>query len=510
MHVSTTTLLLGGATVACVASGLVSALATPWVIRAARRLGLLDAPNRGRHVHTEAVPRLGGIAVMLGWAAAMLLVEGVTDIPPLDPAMYAAFAGAATLFLVGVVDDVRGTSPKLKVAAQVFAGVLLWRAGFQPGVVRGLWGSDVALGALGLPLLIVWVVFITNAYNLIDGINGLAGSVGVLAAVALGVTAGYHDRPHSLVALAAVAGALVGLLPFNYPRARIFLGDAGSMPVGFLLAYLSLRGARTPGDSVVLAVVPVTALALPIVDATLAILRRWLRGGAISGADARHIHHRLLALGFSHVRATAALAAVAASFAVLGVAAVVLAGPAALAIVLAGAAAAALLLAVGSQLLSYHEFAVALRMVWTGPGRARVVVRDEIHAVDMVERLAGVRDWCALNRLMADAGTKFGFLHMEVVREQPASRRRLTSNFRRLATRAWRVDFLLHASTYSPGRGASLVIWCDHAGGADVRGAERVARLLAPALEAWMARHDGSVPDLAAEPPLRLLKAAAG
>lgn len=484
-------MLLAYAALAFLLGALLSAAVTPRVIKAAKSLALLDAPERGRHVHKEAVPRIGGVAVILGALTALIMTEAVSEVYDLDRSMYAALVAATILFIVGLYDDLRGVSPKVKILAQLFGGVLVWYAGFQPETIRFPLGFEVQFGGFALFVFLAWVVVITNAYNLIDGINGLAGGVGVVASIAVASVALVNQRPHGLFTLMALAGALLGFLRYNYPRARIFLGDSGSMPVGFLLAYLALRGARTP-DNIVLGLIPLTALGLPIVDTCLAIVRRWLRGTPLSGGDARHIHHRLLSLGFTHARATAILVTLASGFAMLGVIVTLLPSGYTWGALVIGAAASLALLIFGSSILSYHEFSVASKVILSGPARARRVIRDEIHAVDVAEAVRTARSLDDVERILAGTAAGFGFLHMELYKERAGSGHRLRHSVERFfqATRAWKLEYHLHAHDHGPSLG-SLVIWCDAKSGADLQGAERVAKALAPALEVWLEQRGG-------------------
>lgn len=276
--------LVAGAAVARLAdplSGavLLAAAAAAWALapfaaRAAARLGATVLPG-GRSIHEEPTPLLGGLAIVLP-VFAVLLLEA-------DRKSLALAAGVAILAAAGVFDDLRRASPRFKLAAQTLAALALVAGGFRAELLHCPPFGDVEVGGFEAPLLVFWVLLATNAINLIDGMDGLAAGIalfGALATVALGAPP---------VPSAALAGALFGFLRHNLPRARIFLGDAGSLTLGFLLAAFLLEapgGANLP--------VSIGLLALPLGDVAFSALRRWLRGKPIFAADRGHVHHVLL------------------------------------------------------------------------------------------------------------------------------------------------------------------------------------------------------------------------
>ncbi|HUD72543.1 MAG TPA: MraY family glycosyltransferase [Dongiaceae bacterium] len=278
-------------------------LATPVVRALALGRNLLDAPNH-RKVHTEAVPRLGGIAlgagILLGTVGAVLLSAEARDILLRHGTRFATLVAAAGLLaLVGLYDDVRGLSARAKLLAQVGAGVIAFTGGnaltlFGGGVV----GPPVAL-ALNLAATVLWIVAITNAMNLIDGLDGLATGITTIVVLALAALAAAQGRPGPAFVAAVVAGAAIGFLPYNLHPARIFLGDSGSFLLGSILAVLSIQALRegSPWSSAVLLLF---LFGVPLLDVTLAIVRRLLRGHAVMTADGNHIHHRLLRRGLGH------------------------------------------------------------------------------------------------------------------------------------------------------------------------------------------------------------------
>lgn len=301
-------------------------LITPMVIRAAGALKLYDSPDGERRMHALPVPRLGGVAVFLGAAAVACLLfirtsPRFTTPGPVGDAqirlLAGAFIGSGMLFLTGLVDDIRGLSPGVKFLAQIFAALVAVAFGARLDSIALGYGVGVPLGWFGVPLVILWIVGVTNVFNFIDGLNGLAGGIAVVACATIIIAAAALGNLFVLMPVVALMGALLGFLRYNFPKAQIFLGDSGSLSVGFLLAVLSVQASVNAAGSTLL-IIPLVALAVPLLDGALAIIRRWLRKVPISGADARHIHHRLLALGLSSERTAMVLWALAAGFAAFG------------------------------------------------------------------------------------------------------------------------------------------------------------------------------------------------
>ena len=277
-----------------------AALLTPVVRFLARRGGLLDQPGE-RKVHDVPIPRLGGIAIaaafFLGLAAA-LVVEAPGDDLRESGLLVSILLGAALTVCVGVVDDLFGMRARIKLSAQVVVAVVVAVLGLSLDHLDGPWGR-LELGAWAIPVTVAWFVVVMNAINLIDGLDGLASGVTLIAAAAFGtlLTAGPDAAPMAVI-LAAAAGGVLGFLPFNLHPATIIMGDTGSILLGFILAAAGV--AVTQSEALGAAPwVPLLVLGLPLIDTAWAIARRARSGAPIFAPDKLHVHHRLLAAGLS-------------------------------------------------------------------------------------------------------------------------------------------------------------------------------------------------------------------
>jgi UDP-GlcNAc:undecaprenyl-phosphate GlcNAc-1-phosphate transferase len=472
-------------------SVLLAVLLTPIVIRAAGSLRLLDSPDGGRRNHEQPVPRVGGIAVYLAAATIALAIFARTSplfvIPGAEGEeqirfLTGVFLGSALLFITGVVDDVRELSAGIKGLAQIIAAGLAWYFGARLDFLALGYGAGVPLGILGFPLLMIWIVGVTNAFNFVDGLNGLAAGLGIVALATLFIAGIALGNSIVLIPTIALAGALLGFLKFNFPKARIFLGDSGSMSVGYCLAVLSLKAAENDHGAVLFAV-PLLALSVPLMDGNLAILRRWLRHIPISGADARHIHHRLQALGVTPSRAAIILWTLAAVMAGFGLLMALTAPFVASSIAILALVGVAVMLIYGTNLLSYHELIVAGEVLLSAPSRARRVISDEIRARDLVSSLHEATTVDDLASLLSESATSFGFVGMELIGEGVTSDK--VADRILPAHWAWRLDYPIRLSRSSSADFYVLSIWCSPESGTRPYGAERIARVLGPSLQQW-------------------------
>jgi UDP-GlcNAc:undecaprenyl-phosphate GlcNAc-1-phosphate transferase len=324
----------------------VLALAVTPIVRAvAVRLGAVDAPG-GRHIHEGHVPRMGGVALLAAGLGALTVAHAAgmpigARLASGGLALGWLLAGALVIVAGGVIDDLRdiGPLPKLGVTALAALCAVAGHCAFTV-VSNPFTGTAIPLGPLAGAVTLVWIVVVTNAFNLIDGLDGLAAGVGLIAAAAIFVVSIAQDRADAACLATVLGGVLFGFLFYNFIPASIFLGDSGSLLLGYLLSILSIQG-RGKGPTAVVVLVPLLVLALPIMDVVVAVSRRYLLGGsaALFRADREHIHHRLLLLGLPPRRAVLLLHAVSAVFGGLAVLAFFARGPgsAVLVAVVAGA-----------------------------------------------------------------------------------------------------------------------------------------------------------------------------
>jgi len=285
----------------------VSAIAIPLIIRIAVRNRWYDLPN-GRKVHTSPVPRLGGtgmaaalfVSVIVGLVLSMV-VNGQRVVAG-GGQLLLALAGFFVIFATGLVDDFFSLPALVKFFLQLAAGVLVALGGFTIDAL-GLPGlAPLRLGWMAWPVTALWLVGLSNAMNLVDGVDGFAGAITVTAALALGTCAFVQGRYGAALVAVCLLGAVAGFLLFNYPPARIFMGDSGSLLLGFVLASLPLMRGPSQPDGITLALdlaATVAVLALPVLDTAAAITRRLRSGLPFYHPDKLHLHHKLQALGLS-------------------------------------------------------------------------------------------------------------------------------------------------------------------------------------------------------------------
>lgn len=337
-----------------VATGIALALAAflltfclaPLVGLVGRWLSIVDRPG-GHHGGGRAIPVLGGMAVALSFVTT-LVGAGWLVPDQIEPLLahgsgLAWTAGASALVLaLGIVDDVVPVGALAKLIVQIGAAALVLAGGYGfTAITNPFTGGYIVLGTLGAVATVVWIVLITNAFNLIDGLDGLATGVALIATLTLLGVALMEGRSDAVILWVVLAGALAGFLPHNFPNASIFLGDSGSLFIGFLIAVLSVQSLQKGATTVVLSV-PILTLGVPLSDAAYAVFRRWsfADAAAVLRADRDHIHHRLIGSGFSERASVLLLYACCVLFSLLAFLAVIARGPleAMLVAVAAGAA----------------------------------------------------------------------------------------------------------------------------------------------------------------------------
>jgi UDP-GlcNAc:undecaprenyl-phosphate/decaprenyl-phosphate GlcNAc-1-phosphate transferase len=367
--------------------------------RCVRKLAAAHAPGElpdpGRHLHGRPVPRFGGVAIVLSLSAVVTvgcLLPKALGLPARFPPRteFGILLPALVVFLLGLRDDLRPLGPYVKLAVQSLAALLLYAAGFGVHQFDLLFGGHVLGAFVGLPLTVFWVLLITNAFNLIDGLDGLAAGSALFSTAVVFVVS--LSIPNALVSFLsiALAGAILGFLPFNFHRATIFLGDSGSLFIGFLLSALGLAGFQKAPTMIAVAI-PVVSFGLPILDVAIAVLRRFLRGKSLFRADREHIHHKLLERGLSQREAVLILYGVSAGFGLLSLA--LLHGAGLIAVVLAVIGSG---VCIGVQHLRYHEFSELHRLAQRAMNQKQIIANNLSirHTAELLRASEGFPQLC--------------------------------------------------------------------------------------------------------------------
>lgn len=272
---------------------LISLVVTPVIRKLAFRVGAVDRPD-ARKVHSRVMPRMGGLAVYLAFVITILVVE------PMSKDILGLLAGGSLILLLGVADDIFNISPRGKLFGQIVAAGVLVAFGVTILRVTNPFGNTIELPKiLGGTLTIIWIVGVTNAVNLIDGLDGLAAGLSSIAGITLAVIGWFEGEIIITLPAVILSASILGFLKYNFHPAKIFMGDSGSLFLGYTLAGLSVMG-LTKGAAVVSIFVPILILGIPIFDTLYAIIRRFINNQPIFEADKGHLHHRLLAIGLSH------------------------------------------------------------------------------------------------------------------------------------------------------------------------------------------------------------------
>ncbi len=273
-------------------------IATPLCRDLFLRFNIVDHPDTDRKFHLRPIPRIGGIPIVLSYAGALGLMlvfapQGAKISIQHSKLLWSLLPAAAVIFLTGLIDDIVGLKPKQKLAGQFAAASLAVALGARLAISHGIFSSPW----LSIPLSLLWLIGCSNALNLIDGLDGLASGVGLFAVVTTLLAAIFHGNLGLAMATVPLCGCLLAFLRYNFSPASIFLGDCGSLTIGFMLGCFGLIWSQNSGTFLGMAA-PLMALALPLVDVTLSIGRRFLRNAPIFHGDRGHIHHMVLARGF--------------------------------------------------------------------------------------------------------------------------------------------------------------------------------------------------------------------
>ena len=293
---------------------------TPGVIVLADKTGAMDAPDN-RKVHKKPIPRIGGLAIYIGFMVAVLLIINFAELSPeVARGIQGLLIGGTMVVLLGIVDDYTNLPAKVKLLGQILAACVVVYYDVRIDFITDPFGDYLYLEYLAAPATVFWIVGLTNTVNLIDGLDGLAAGVSTIAAFTIFLVALEQGVLIVAIFMAALAGAAVGFLYYNFNPAKIFMGDTGSMFLGFILAGVSVIGAVKSAATIAL-IVPIMALGVPIMDTTFAIIRRYRGGVPIFKPDKGHLHHRLLDMGFTQRQAVLLMYVISA---LLGMSAVVL------------------------------------------------------------------------------------------------------------------------------------------------------------------------------------------
>jgi UDP-GlcNAc:undecaprenyl-phosphate GlcNAc-1-phosphate transferase len=282
----------------------------------------LMVPLHQRHIHRVPVPRLGGVAIFFSFVLSITLTYtaslryGWLHAGLQGNRILTILVPASIVFLLGVYDDIHGASPHFKFAVQAVAAAMLFAGGLRITNIPVLFGQYKLPSLAAFICTTIWVLAITNAFNLIDGLDGLAVGSALFSTLVVFIVSLQNGASIVTVMAIALAGAMFGFLRFNFNPATIFLGDSGSLFIGFLLSALALQGAQK-SPTIVAVAIPLVSFGLPVLETSLSVLRRFISGRPIFTADREHIHHKLLELGFSHRQVVILLYAVSAGFALL-------------------------------------------------------------------------------------------------------------------------------------------------------------------------------------------------
>jgi UDP-GlcNAc:undecaprenyl-phosphate GlcNAc-1-phosphate transferase len=268
---------------------IISVIITPFIIKLAFRIGALDIPRDNRRVHKTPVPLIGGLAIYLSFALTVLIFL------PLSRTIAGLLAGGTFIMIAGLIDDVHPLKPRMKLVLQIIASIIPVYFGITIKFVTNPFDRITGMSDIGwftVPATIFWIVGVTNAFNLTDGLDGLAAGIACISCITLFIVSILNGRMIAAMMTAALAGSTIGFIPYNFNPAKIFMGDTGAQFLGFILAAVSIEGAIKSAAAIVITV-PILALGLPIYDTLIAIIRRYINKKPVMEGDREHLHHKL-------------------------------------------------------------------------------------------------------------------------------------------------------------------------------------------------------------------------
>ena len=317
----------GDIAIAFLLAFITSYVITPYTIRFAKKIGALDIPKESRKIHEKPMPRLGGLAVILGFLLSVIYLLIVTSIEKttnlFGPEQYFTklmgfLYGIVILGIFCFFDDLKNINPFVKLMGQILAAIIVVRSGIQIDRINLPFFTTVITEEISAIIItIIWIVGITNAINLIDGLDGLSSGVSLISCLSLTIIFSLNGSSLiSIILITALAGSILGFLPYNFNPAKTFIGDTGSNFLGFSLSIISILGMAKTYTAIVI-IAPLIVFALPILDTGFAIIRRIIKTKSIRGvfkADKEHLHHKIMKHGYTQKQAVLMLYGISATF----------------------------------------------------------------------------------------------------------------------------------------------------------------------------------------------------
>ena len=324
----------GDIAIAFLIAFIVAFMATPYTIKIAKKVGAVDIPKDKRRMHHRAMPKFGGPAVILGFLVSVsyllviMSIEGSINLfgnEEYITKLLGILLGIIIIAITGIVDDIKTIKPLTKLAGQLIAAIIVVSFGVRienisiPFITETFNIGSTEISSL---ITVIWIVAVTNAINLTDGLDGLSSGITLISCISLLIIFALNSSPLiAIILVTALIGALLGFLPFNFAPAKTFIGDTGSNFLGFMVSIIAILGVAKTYTAAVI-VLPVIVLGLPILDVIFAIVRRLARGKSIKAvfqADKGHVHHKLVAKGFSQKQAVLILYGISAAFGIFAI-----------------------------------------------------------------------------------------------------------------------------------------------------------------------------------------------
>lgn len=297
----------------CILTVIFSIILTPIIRKLAFKIGAVDVPDK-RRVNKKIMPTTGGLAIYLSYFISVIFIQ-----PMPREVTIPIFLAATVIIITGVVDDIKDISPKAKVLGILIASMIVYfAADIRMTMITLPVIGNFNFGILSFPITIIWILAITNSINLIDGLDGLATGVSIIALTTMGIIGFFFLGTNSFqvaIMIFTLVAACAGFLPYNFHPAKIYLGDTGALFLGFMISIMSLQGLKNV--TLISLIIPIVILGIPITDTIYAMLRRYLNHMPISTADKHHMHHRLMTLGLTHKQTVLAIYAVAIIFSLI-------------------------------------------------------------------------------------------------------------------------------------------------------------------------------------------------